>query len=638
MPWKAIERDGEWCVYKLGSDGEPTGDALGCHPSKAEAQRQVAALYANEPGAKSTAVKVTATTDTHYTLGGWGVVYGGADLEGESFTPQTDFWFDRLTPTPPVLYQHGRDRTLKRHTLGRALVEGREEGLWVETQIALADRYAAAIRELAEKGKLGWSSGAVGHLAERDGKTITVWPIAEFSLTPTPAEPRTLGVRELRSLAEDEPAVKALLPEAGEEPAAGATDDATKAEPIPITTSDREEPAMAEETQTAAAEAPPAVDVQAIVDQAVSKAIEALKALPAIERVFNTEPEGTDRPETKSFGDWCIAVHRGDTKRLQRVYGSTKDELSEISGGAGGYLVPAEYSREIMRLATEGAVVRPRARIIPMSSREWNVPALTYDGTTAGQPHSLGGVVATWTEEGGEKTETEPTFKTIKLVYHELSGYTVATNMLRQDAGATLSALLTNLFGEAIAWYEDYAFLRGTGVGQPLGVFNSDCLLTEVAASSTFVITDAANMLEKFMSRETNGGVWVMHPKVLHLLVALADGAANTNNVIWIPNAREKEPASLFGRPILFSEKMPVLPAGSSASQIGGVLLADFSYYLIGDRGRIEIDFSEHFKFTENKGTWRFCSYVDGQPWLTTYRTLADGSTTVSPFVSLSGA
>ena len=139
---------------------------------------------------------------------------------------------------------------------------------------------------------------------------------------------------------------------------------------------------MAEETQTAAAEAPPAVDVQAIVDQAVSKAIEALKAVPAIERVFNTEPEGTDRPETKSFGDWCIAVHRGDTKRLQRVYGSTKDELSEISGGAGGYLVPAEYSREIMRLATEGAVVRPRARIIPMSTREWNVPALTYDGTT----------------------------------------------------------------------------------------------------------------------------------------------------------------------------------------------------------------------------------------------------------------
>lgn len=584
---------------------------------------------------------VVKSAEDSFTLGGYGVVYGGADLVGDTFTKDTDFWMDRLSATPPVLYQHGQDKTLKRRVLGRAAVEPRDVGLWVETQVSLADDYAEAIRKLAEEGKLGWSSGAVGHLVEYEGKTIKSWPIAEFSLTPTPAEPRTLGVRELRSLAELEPGVKGLLPEEGAEPSAGET--AVAAEPEPIVVSDRtkELDDMAEETKVAEPQAPPvdvAALVKAAVEDAVGQTIEAMKQVPAVERQFNTQPEGTDRPEVKDFGDWCIAVQRGDVKRLKSVYGSVKAELSETSGGTGGYLVPPEYSQEILRVATEGAIVRPRARIIPMRSREWNVPALSYDGTTAGQPHSLGGVVATWTEEGGTKTETEPTFDTVKLVYHELSGYTVATNMLRLDAGETLSAMLTGLFGEAIRWYEDYAFLRGTGSTMPLGVLESDCLLTEVAASSTFVLSDMANMLAKFMSRETMGGVWVMHPLVLPKLIELADGAANTNNIIWIPNAREKEPASLFGRPVLFSEKMPAMPAGNSAAQKGGVLLADFSYYLVGSRQQIQIDFSEHFKFTENKGTWRFVELVDGQPWMKTYRTLADGSTTMSPFITLSGA
>lgn len=51
-PWRAIQQGDEWCVFKLGADGEPTGDTLGCHPSQDAANAQLAALYANEPGAK----------------------------------------------------------------------------------------------------------------------------------------------------------------------------------------------------------------------------------------------------------------------------------------------------------------------------------------------------------------------------------------------------------------------------------------------------------------------------------------------------------------------------------------------------------------------------------------------------------
>jgi phage head maturation protease len=106
---------------------------------------------------------VTKSTDTHFTLGGYGVVFGGVDLEGETFTKDTDFWIDKLNLTPLVLYQHGQDRTLKRHVLSRAEVAPDDVGLWVESQIALSDRYAEALRRMADEGRLGWSSGAIGH-------------------------------------------------------------------------------------------------------------------------------------------------------------------------------------------------------------------------------------------------------------------------------------------------------------------------------------------------------------------------------------------------------------------------------------------------------------------------------------------
>lgn len=393
---------------------------------------------------------------------------------------------------------------------------------------------------------------------------------------------------------------------------------------------------MAEEKETAQIEelTYSATQVEEMLNRAVTKAFNKLREVPAVDKAIDLTPEGTDHPETKDFGDWCIAVMRGDTKRLNKVYGSTKAELSEFSGEQGGYLVPPDYSREILRVATENAVVRPRARIIPMASREFNMPALDYTGSTADQPPSLGGMVATWTEEGGTKTETEPTFKTVKLVYHELSGYTVASNMLRMDAGPTLAAMLTSLFGQTIAWYEDFAFLQGNGVGKPLGVFNSACLLSEAAGANTCVISDLGNMLTKFLGMNPTSGVWVCHPTARAYLVALDDDS----NVIWIPNARENLPMTLFGMPVIFSEKMPIFPAAAAAANKGGILLADFSYYLIGSRSGIQIDFSEHFKFDENKGTWRFVTYVDGQPWLQSAPYLADGSNQVSPFVTLSGA
>jgi HK97 family phage major capsid protein len=248
----------------------------------------------------------------------------------------------------------------------------------------------------------------------------------------------------------------------------------------------------------------------------------------------------------------------------------------------------------------------------------------------------LGGLRTYWVAEGGTLTESEPTFEQIKLVANKLGGYTQITAELEEDAEG-ISDLLMQLFAQGIAFAEDYAFLNGDGANQPLGVFNSPALISEAAGATTFVLSDAASMMEKFLpSRQS--GVWLAHPFALHEFVEMADGSGASNNLIWLSNTREAPPITFFGQPVIFTEAMPVLPAAAAAANKGGVLLADFGYYYIGDRGGLRIDYSEHFAFTSDLGTWRFIKRVDGQPAVSQAMYLADGTNQVSPFVTLAGA
>lgn len=48
MPYTISKKGDKHCLYKKGDDGHAMGDSLGCHDSRAKAERQMAAIYANE--------------------------------------------------------------------------------------------------------------------------------------------------------------------------------------------------------------------------------------------------------------------------------------------------------------------------------------------------------------------------------------------------------------------------------------------------------------------------------------------------------------------------------------------------------------------------------------------------------------
>jgi HK97 family phage major capsid protein len=358
--------------------------------------------------------------------------------------------------------------------------------------------------------------------------------------------------------------------------------------------------------------------------------------------------EGHGGDPKKNFGDWLVNVAVATTSkhtqkridaanRLEKEYGSLFSEwqqkaaLGESSGVAGGYVVPPDFYDQLLAVAAEESTFRRRAFVQPMASATLQFPFL--DITTvqsAGVSPFFGGVQATWTAEAQTRTETEPQFKMMELKAQELSGYSVSSNVLLQDAAFGLERFLMVLFGRAVAWYEEYAFLQGNGVGKPRGVLNAPASVTvNRNTSGHFYFPDVAAMLAALLPGSYSRAVWYISPTVVTDLLQLKDGA-NRALFVSIDQGATKPPVwKLLNLPVNITEKVPAL--GTK----GDVMLVDPSLYVIGDRMMLEITASEHANFLKNQMTWRFVQRVDGQPWMDKPVTLQDGSTTVSPFVVL---
>jgi HK97 family phage major capsid protein/HK97 family phage prohead protease len=186
------------CVMKLMNEGTPEESAIAiCFTSIVEGKTKPQ-LESAERAAIQAEVKIIAEDANSATVGGYGVVFGGRDLTGDQFTADTDFNLGYV-PAPAVFYDH--TMTGLNHRLGEVVkITKDEKGLWIEAQLQRSAEYVDEVLQLVKKGVLGWSSGSISHLVRREKGVIKNWTIAEFSLTPTPAEPRTIGVTQLKTI------------------------------------------------------------------------------------------------------------------------------------------------------------------------------------------------------------------------------------------------------------------------------------------------------------------------------------------------------------------------------------------------------------------------------------------------------
>lgn len=153
-------------------------------------------------------IKALGETADAYKFGGYLVVFDTHDASNlkDKFTAATDFDIEN-GDRRSVYYNHGLDGTIKRTRLGSATLQIKDAGVWIEGEIKKRSDYlkthAEKIADGIKNGVFGLSSGAPAHLVEREkcsgGHEVKMWPIAEASITPTPAEPMTTCV-SLKSL------------------------------------------------------------------------------------------------------------------------------------------------------------------------------------------------------------------------------------------------------------------------------------------------------------------------------------------------------------------------------------------------------------------------------------------------------
>lgn len=308
---------------------------------------------------------------------------------------------------------------------------------------------------------------------------------------------------------------------------------------------------------------------------------------------------------------------------------------SETDPATGGFLVPEETRSQLLQIALEQSIVRSRATVITMGSLSTKIP---YVDATTHVGSVFGGMQFYWIGESGTITPTEAKFGNVKLEASKLVGGARVPNELWADASA-LSTWLEMAAPMGIAFYEDVAFIGGSGVGQPLGVRNSEAKITvSRAVNDKLNPADIYGMYSRMLPQSLGNAVWLVNQTLLPELFAMqtiVKNVAGSENVgggfpLGIVNMAASPFPTILGRPFIVTEKLPALASGSGDD----LMFVDWRYYLIGDRQAVSLDYSEHSRFMNDETELRLIERVDGRPWVQSALTPLNGST-VSPIIGL---
>jgi len=317
---------------------------------------------------------------------------------------------------------------------------------------------------------------------------------------------------------------------------------------------------------------------------------------------------------------------------------------SEAVPADGGFLVHPDFSDEIMTIAHDTGMVYTRGRKLPLSEATNSIKIPGIDEQSRADGSRWGGVRMYWQNEADSQTGSKPKFRLIDLVTKKLTGLYYATDEVLRDA-RMLGAIVTMAFGEEVGFKMDDAAINGSGAGQPLGIMNSNPLITIAKetgqGSATVLFQNVTKMWYRLHARSRKTAAWFVNQDVEQQLLQMslpvgtggssvvAGVAANGPNIYTPSGYAGNEYALMFGRPVIPIEQC------QTVGTVGDIILADFSQWVYVDKGDVEQATSMHVRFLTDEMTFRWIYRVDGQPIWHTPLTPFKGSNTLSPFIAL---
>lgn len=368
-------------------------------------------------------------------------------------------------------------------------------------------------------------------------------------------------------------------------------------------------------------------------------------------RNFTGEHNGLSAEERAyRFGQYCLAKLSHDIPSrykfrdalnfVQNYMGGIENVAhGENDGTTGGnYLVPEEFSADLILLRESYGVARRLLGRVSMGSDIKHIPA------------RASGLTAYFVNESDQITESNMTWSDVMLSAKDLGAIARMSNQLSADAVIDVGDSLAGEIAYAFAEKEDQCAFNGDGTSTYGGIRGARAALQTAAGSPTTtsaggVVVGAGNLYSELVLTDfeavvgtlpqyadTPNAAWVCHRvfyyTVMKKLELAAGGATATETSTGLRRARPL----FLGYPVEFSQVMPSTTANSQLA----CLLGDFTLGAkFGDRQQESIMFSEHAYvnsesvFERNqiavRGTERFDIVVHG----------VGNTTTAGPIVGL---
>ena len=301
--------------------------------------------------------------------------------------------------------------------------------------------------------------------------------------------------------------------------------------------------------------------------------IERLERQAAIDREMNSatstvlasrpgKPEGgkTGRASDEYKQAFWAAI-RGHGSRA-----ALRNALQVDTDSEGGFLVPDEYERTLVKSLEDANIMRTLCTIIRTDSGERKIPVVASTGT------------GSWVEEEGDIPESDDTFGQITLSAHKVATMIKVSDELLRDSVFDIQSYIAGEFARRIGACEEGAFITGDGTHKPTGLLHATngAGVGVTTAGATFTADEVIDLVYSVRSVYRPNAVFLMNDSAIRALRKLKDGSGQ---YLWQPGLREGEPDRLLNHRVYTSAYMPEIAAGNKP-----ILFGDFKSYWIADR------------------------------------------------------
>ncbi len=252
--------------------------------------------------------------------------------------------------------------------------------------------------------------------------------------------------------------------------------------------------------------------------------------------------------------------------------GLEQKALASTTDGAGGYAVPREIDQAIGETLVAISPIRAIANVVKVGSANYR-KLVASGGTPSG-----------WVAFDGARVESStPSFTEIVPASGDLYANPAATQQMLDDAMFDVEAWLAQEIATEFARAEGQAFVKGTGVAQPLGFLASPNATTADGVRATGTLQTlgtgtagafpASNPQDKLMDLVQTlrqpyrqGACFVMNSTTA---MTIRKFKTSDNAYIWQPGLVSGSPATLLGHPVIEAEDMPDIGANSLSIAFG---------------------------------------------------------------------